>query len=130
MCKKKPFSYTNFQKSPYRGKPPPTPSPSLVASLPRFGIPLTNPGCITVTGIAKGYKPPPPPSPPLDLSKKKNFFERRGSRGLVYVTSHNQPPNNGIQCVRNVIFIHKLSKNLPHTLPPLSRFAPSLFTPR
>ena len=28
--------------------------PRLVASLPRFGPPLTNPGCITVTGIAKG----------------------------------------------------------------------------
>ena len=42
------------------GNPPPTPSPRLVASLPRFGPLLTNPGCTTVTGIAKGHKHPCP----------------------------------------------------------------------
>ena len=45
------------------GGPPPsfhttTPSPRLVSSLLRFGPLLTNPGCTTVTGIAKGHKPP------------------------------------------------------------------------
>ena len=40
--------------------PPPTPSPRLVASLPRFGPLLTNPGCTTVTGIVKGHAPMPP----------------------------------------------------------------------
>ena len=70
MCKKMLFSYTNYhhtqKKISYRGRgnPPPTPSPRSVASLPRFGHPLTNPGCIT--GIAKGHKAPfPPPPPPL-----------------------------------------------------------------
>ena len=54
------FSYTNFQqqKSPYRGRGKPTPSPRAVASLPRFGPPLTNPGCTTVIGIAKRHKGP------------------------------------------------------------------------
>ena len=39
-----------------------------LASLPRFGSLLTNPdkswqipGCTTITGIAKGHKPPCPP---------------------------------------------------------------------
>ena len=35
-----------------------------LASPPRFGSLLTNPGCTTVTGIAKGtgtHAPPPPP---------------------------------------------------------------------
>ena len=48
-----------------RGNPPPTPSPPpppppprSVASLPRFGPPLTNPGCTTVTGIAERHKGP------------------------------------------------------------------------
>ena len=41
---------------PWEGETPPTPSPRSVASLPRFGPPLTNPGCTTVTGIAKGTR--------------------------------------------------------------------------
>ena len=51
------FIHKLFYKSPYRGRGEPTPSPRLVASLPRFGPLLTNPGCTTVTGIAKGQKP-------------------------------------------------------------------------
>ena len=43
------------------GNPPPTSSPRSVASLPRFGTPLTNSGCTTVTAIAKGHKGPCPP---------------------------------------------------------------------
>ena len=53
---------------------------------------------------------------------------------MVYVISHNQPPNNANQCARNVVFIHKFSKKLPtvgggNTLPPLGHFAPLLWPP-
>ena len=57
---------------------------------------------------------------------------------MVYVTSHNQPPNNAIQCARNFVFIHKFSKkkSLPwegetasHTHPPLGHFALLLWPP-
>ena len=68
--------------------PPPTPSPRLVASLPRFGPLLTNPGCTTVTGIAKGHAP----MPPL-IGGKRNSI--RGV-GVVYATLHNLPTSNGI----------------------------------
>ena len=35
--------------------------PRSVASLSRFGPLLTNPSCTTITGMAKGHKPPCPP---------------------------------------------------------------------
>ena len=38
--------------------PPPPPPP-----------PLTNPGCTTVTGIAKGTRANAPPPPPVDWNK-------------------------------------------------------------
>ena len=76
---------------PWEGDSPPlTPSPRSVASLPRFDLRLTNPGCTTGTAIAKKYKGPCPP--PLDWSKKL----KGGSSGLVYSTSNNLPPNNDI----------------------------------
>ena len=67
MSKKITFSYIKFffnldttggVKHPLRSRS--------VASLPRFAPPpppppLTNPGCTTVTDIAKGYKGPCPP---------------------------------------------------------------------
>ena len=71
------FSYTNFQKLslPWEGEnPPPTPSPLSVTSLPCFGPPLTNPGCTTVTGIAKGTRG----HVPAPLIGVKYFFKRRG----------------------------------------------------
>ena len=37
------------------GIPPPLPH---LLSLSRFGPPLTNPGCTTITGISKGHKGP------------------------------------------------------------------------
>ena len=45
------------------GSPLPcTSSPGSVVSIPRYGPrPLTNPGCTTVTGIAKGHGGPMPP---------------------------------------------------------------------
>ena len=73
---KKMFSYTNFQKklpTVGGGKRP----PHSVAFTPSIWPPLTNPGCITVTGIAKGQKGPCSP-----LIEVKEFF-KRGSRGLV-----------------------------------------------
>ena len=47
--------------------------PPLVASLPRFGPPLTNPGCTTVTGIAKGTRGHAP-APLIGVKK----IQRRG----------------------------------------------------
>ena len=129
--------------------PPPTPSPRSVASLPRFGTPLTNPGCTTVTGIAKGTRAHARP-PWLEWN---NFFKEKGVyRELVLVTSHNQPPNNAFNgwylslhitnllimvfnVQENAVFIHEFSENLPTVgggnphppPPPLGRFAPSLW---
>ena len=73
------------------------------------------------------------PSP----GQRSRFWESNSSRFKVQGTSHYQPPNNAIQCARNVVFIHKFSKNLPtvggknpsHTLPPLGHFAPMLWPP-
>ena len=95
MCKKMAFSYTFSHIL-----------PRSVASLPRFGTPLTNPGCTTVTAIAKGTRVHAPPPAPL-IGVLKNT--RRGSRGLVLCHF----TNNGFQCARNVVFIHEFSKNLP-----------------
>ena len=65
MCKKMPFSYTNFQKSPYRGRgKTPLPHPPPARSLRSIALPppppLTNPGCTTVTGIGTQAPTPPP----------------------------------------------------------------------
>ena len=80
----------------------------------------------------QGAMPPPP------WLEWNNYSKEGGSRELVYVTSHNQPPNNVIQCARNVVFIHKCSKKSPYrgrgktplpTLPLLGHFAPLLWPP-
>ena len=91
MCKKMPFSYTNFQKSPYRPLPHSLPIRSLRSLT--LASPLTNPDCTTVTGIAKGHRGPCPA--PL-LTGVEEIF-KGGSRGLVYATSHNLPPNNAFK---------------------------------
>ena len=124
MCKKMPFSDTNFEKSPYRGrgKPPPTPSPRSVALLPRFGPPLTNPGCTTVTGIAKGTKGHAPA--PLDWSKI--IFQKKGGVGDWYMSLHITNPLIMPFNVQEMSFSYtnfqKIS--LPH--PPPSRSLRSL----
>ena len=74
-----PLSTWEVECPPGEGYPPLTPSPRLVASLPRFDLPMTNPGCTTVTGIAKGHKGPCPPPPWLEYKK-----------------CYNLPPNNSI----------------------------------
>ena len=109
-------------------------------SLPRFGTPLTNPGYTTVTGIAKGTRP----HAPAPLIGVKYFLKEGGSRELVYVTSHNQPPNNAIQCARNVVFITFHTRifkkspyrtweggiyTLPRSVASLPRFGPPLTNP-
>ena len=108
-----------------------TPSPHSVASLPRFDPRLTNASCTTGTGIAKGYKSPCPPPPWLEWKKLKG-----GSRGLVYATSHNLPPNKGINVQNKCRFHTRIFKKFPyrgrgkHTLPhsvaSLPRFDPRL----
>ena len=87
MCKKMPFSDTNFENSPYRGrgKPPPTPSPRSVASLPRFGPLLTNLGCTTVTGIAKGTRSHAPA--PL-IGASQIIFQKKGGVWDWYMSLH------------------------------------------
>ena len=52
----------------------------------RFGPPLTNPGCTTVTGIAKRHK-----GPCFPLIGVK-YLKGEYNRGLVYATSHNYTP--------------------------------------
>ena len=132
MCKKMPFSDTNFEKSPYhgRGKPPPTPSIARsVASLPRFGPPLTNPGCTTVTGIAKctwGHAPAPLALAPVDrpgcttvtgiakmhkgpwspLIGVNEIFKRGNIYGIgTYATSHNYPLIMSFSVEENAVFM-------------------------
>ena len=108
-----PFSYTNFQKSPYRGrgKPPPTASPRSVASLPRFGTKLTNHDCTTVTGISKGHKG----TCPRPLIGVKNFL--KGGVGDWYMSRHiTYPYHNGIQCARKWCF-HTRIFNKKNSLP-------------
>ena len=92
-----------FKKSPYSGRrksppPPPThPLTPLCHIAPSRWPPLTNPSCTTVTGIAQGHTRPLAPPPPLIGVKEK----KRGSRGLIYATSHNLPPNNDIKIMSN-----------------------------
>ena len=88
--KKIPFSYTNFH--------------SLGSLL--SGLPLTNPGCPTITGIARGHKRPCPLLP--RWLEQMNF--KRGERiGVCHFTY--LPPNNGI-CARKFHFHTQFSKNL------------------
>ena len=80
------FSYTNFQKNLPTGHTPPPPPPGSVASLPRFGPPLTNHGCTTVIGIAKRHKGPCSPL----IGVKDNF--KRGNIGDWYMPPHITTP--------------------------------------
>ena len=82
------FSYTNFQKSPYRGRGK-TPLPPLGRLAPSLWPPMTNPGCTTVTGIARMHKGAMPPT--LDWrvkkEKKKRGKKKNKSKKLVYATT-------------------------------------------
>ena len=106
-------------------------SPRSVALLPSFGPPLTNCGCTTVTGIAKGHKGS---CSPLNWNKI-NFVKGENGIGICHLT---YPLIMAFNVQENVVFIHEFSKNLPTvtprrpllpTLPPLGRFAPSLCPP-
>ena len=123
MCKKMTFSDTNFEKSPYRGRGKHT-LPRSVASLPRFGPPLTNPGCTTVTGIAKGTRGHAPA--PLDWSKIS--FQKKGGVGdwynmSLHITNPLIMPFN----VQEMSFSYTHFKKI--SLPPLGHFAPLLWPP-
>ena len=139
MCKKnkkfkiQKFSKTNFHISPYTVGGEKKPSHTLlrsVASLPRFsGPPLTNPGCTTVTGVARGHKRPCPL--PVDWSKRIFF---KGRVGDWYMPLQIAYPHAimAFNVQVNAVFIHTFSKkiSLPegetHPLPArsLPRFDP------
>ena len=139
-----PVWYTNLHKSPYRwrGTPPATPPPPprrSVAFPPLFWPPLTNPVYTTVTGVAKGGGHGA--IPPL-IGALKNDKRGKKSRGLIicHYTIHNLPPNNDIYKCKRGDFDSRIFKKSPyivgggedtpcHTLPPLGRFAPSLWPP-
>ena len=110
MCKKMPFSDTNFEHSPYSGRGKPLPHlPTLGRFAPSLWPMLTNPGCTTVTGIAKGTRG----HAPAPLIGVNNFSKKGGVGDWYIVTSHNEPPNNAIQCARNVVSYTNFQKNLP-----------------
>ena len=110
-----------------RGKLPHTPSARSVASLPRFGPPLTNPGWTTGTGIAiRGTRA----HAPLDWSKKLKEGD-----GEVICTWHDLyvPLHIITYTKKEAILIHEISKISlpwwegtppPTPPPPLGRFAP------
>ena len=113
MCKRMLFSYTYFQKSPYRGGNPPPPHPP-PAGLIRFGPPLTNPGCTTVTGTAKGHKGPCPA--PL-IGVKENF--KRGSihRDWYMPLRITYPLTMAFNVQENAVFITRIFNNNKISLP-------------
>ena len=129
MCKKIPFSDTNFEKSPYRGGET-VPHPSPAPSLPRFCPPLTNPGCTTITGIAKGTRG----HAPAPLIGVEYIFKRRGSRGVgmsLHITNPLIMPFNVQEMSFSYTNFQKIS--LPwegeNPLPPLGHFAPLFWPP-
>ena len=107
---------------PWEGETPSHTLPRSVALLPRFGPPLTNPGCTTVTGIAKGTKGHAPA--PLDWSKI--IFQKKGGVGDWYMSLHITNPLIMPFNVQEMSFSYtnfqKIS--LPH--PPPSRSLRSL----
>ena len=140
------FIHKFSKKSPYRGrgKTPSHTLPPLGHFAPLLWPPLTNPGCTTVTGIAKMHKGPCSP-----LIGVKEIFKRGNKYGIgTYATSHNYPLIMSFSVEENAVFIHKFSKKkspyrgrgdtpLPHPPPPpprslrslgLGRFAPSHIT--
>ena len=135
MCKKFRFHTQICKKSPYRGRGVFSHTlPPLGRFAPSLWPPLTNPGCTTVTAIAKMHKGPCSP-----LIGVKEILKRGGGgyRGFVYMPPHTNtpPPNNVINVEENAVFIHEFSKNLPtvgggdtpsHTPPPPARSLRSL----
>ena len=121
-----PFLYTHKKKkSPYRtvggGKKPSTLPPRLVASLRRIGPLLTNPGCTTVTGIAKG---PRSPHAPIDWNKRNSITWGGGGRGWCMLYFIIYPLVMAFNVQENNVFIPEFSKiSLPwgggSPLPPL-----------
>ena len=100
--------------------------PPLDHFTPLLWPPLTNPGCTTVTGIAKMHKAPCSP-----LIGVKEMFKRGKVYGIgTYTTLHNYPLIMSFSVEENAVFIHEFSttKNLPtvgggspsHTVPPRS----------
>ena len=133
MCKKFRFHTHTFKKSPYRGRGE-TPLPPLGRFAPSLWPPLTNPGCTTVTAIAKMHKAPCSPL----IGVKENFEKGGYMRDLYtcHLTLLPPPLIMSFNVEENAVFIHEFSKNLPTVggghplpLPPLGRFAPSLCLP-
>ena len=122
-----PFSYTNFP--PYRGRGEKTLTlPPLGHFAPLLWPPLTNPGCTTVTGIAKMHKGPCSPLIGVkEIFKRGNIIYGIGT----YATSHNYPLIMSFSVEENAVFIHEFSKkiSLPWEAypppPPLARSARS-----
>ena len=136
MCKKCRFHTQIFKKIslPWKGKNPPSHTlPPLGHFAPLLWPSLTNPGCTTVTGIAKMHKGPCSP-----LIGVKEIFKRGNIYGIgTYATSHNYPLIMSFSVEENAVFIHKFSKNLPtvgggtpsHTLPPSLAPLPRILPP-
>ena len=67
---------------------------------------------------------------PLPLASLRAQEIKRGNRELVLMPVHITYPSNDIQCAKQAILIHEISKiSLPWDLPLLGRFAPSLTPP-
>ena len=104
MSKKMMFSYMKLKKN------LPLSSRS-VASLPRFGLPLTNTGCTTVTGIAiRAQAPMPPPPPLVDSNFVKDIFFKGGVDDWYMPPRINYPIIMAFHVQENAVFIHKFSK--------------------
>ena len=78
---KMPFWYTNFQKSPYRGRRHPTPFLRLGTLLPPPPPPGENSGYTTITGIAKGAQ-----DTILGLENRRRESWTPGSPGQCFYT--------------------------------------------
>ena len=125
------FQTQILKKSPSHTLPPLGRFAPLGFGSPRWQI-LAVPPSLSKLRCTRGTCPRP-----LDWSKI--IFEKKRGVGDWYILLHNnQPPNNAIQCARNVVFMHKFSKNCTtvgvgnplHTLPPLGHFASLALAPR
>ena len=105
-----PFNVQEISFSYPLPKPPHTPSPPPLGHFPPLlWPPLTNPGCTTLTGIAKMHKGPCSP-----LIGVKHFF-KGGIYGIgTYATSHTYPLIMSFSVEEIAVFIDEFKKKSPY----------------